>query len=228
LGHIPTKDKIIDQLKDLASNAPLLYHIQHQIHDHHGRPVAVVGPITKDLDGHIAKQIAENIAFPVATIFVRELMVALVEKYNLSKDAILNLLYKSPLFHEEKRSILSIGIDAYLKEDAIIAIHLLVPQAEDAVRRLVELSGGSVIKFWRTGGFSLKTFDELLRHESIAAAFGKDAQLYLRVLYTDPRGLNLRNDVCHGNKRGDDLGMTLADRVFHSLLLLSLAREKQE
>ena len=228
LWHIPTKDDVVGRLKEFVAEAPLFFHLRHELHDHDGRPVAVIGPITEDLDGHIAKQIGETITFPVTALVMRELMSALVEKFKLSTDSILDLLYESPLFREEKRSILSLGINAFLERDFITSIHLLIPQVEDAVRRLVEISGGSVVKFWKSGGLALRTFDDLLRHESMAGAFGEDAQRYLRVLFTDPKGLNLRNDVCHGNVWGEELGMTAADRVFHSLLLLSRARLKEK
>ena len=43
-------------------------------------------------------------------------------------------------------------------------MHLLIPQIENAIRNIIELSGGSTIKSQKGNkGFQLKTFDELLR-----------------------------------------------------------------
>ncbi|MGB0789569.1 MAG: DUF4209 domain-containing protein, partial [Marinirhabdus sp.] len=40
--------------------------------------------------------------------------------------------------------------------------------------------------------FQLKTFDDILRDEIVKQVLGEDIQIYLRVLFTDQRGWNLR------------------------------------
>jgi hypothetical protein len=44
------------------------------------------------------------------------------------------------------------------------------------------------------------------------------------VLYIDRRGLNIRNDLAHGLMEMKMFNRAVADRVFHSLLVLSLLR----
>ncbi|HWF06282.1 MAG TPA: DUF4209 domain-containing protein, partial [Candidatus Angelobacter sp.] len=46
----------------------------------------------------------------------------------------------------------------------------------------------------------------------------------LTVLYIDRRGLNIRNDLTHGLMEMDRFNRAIADRVFHSLLVLALIR----
>ncbi|NEG62137.1 DUF4209 domain-containing protein [Pantoea agglomerans] len=78
------------------------------------------------------------------------------------------------------------------------------------------------------GGLHLKTFDELLRDPIVENCFGINASFYLRILLTDQRGWNLRNDVCHGISPADSFNYMTADRLLHVILFLSLAREKIE
>ena len=73
----------------------------------------------------------------------------------------------------------------------------------------------------------LKTFDELLRNKSVVAVFGEDTPLYMRVLFTDRRGVNLRNNVCHGMAPAGTFSLGTADRVVHALLILAQVRTKQ-
>ena len=53
----------------------------------------------------------------------------------------------------------------------------------------------------------------------------EDLWRYLSVLYIDRKGgMNLRNDLAHGLASAESFSRPIADRVFHSLLALSLIR----
>lgn len=79
----------------------------------------------------------------------------------------------------------------------------------------------------RHGGFQLRTFDDLLRDDIVARCFGEDLTFYIRILLTDQRGWNIRNDVCHGISQLDAFNYSVADKVMHVMLCLSLARENK-
>ncbi|MFZ0321026.1 MAG: DUF4209 domain-containing protein, partial [Candidatus Sulfotelmatobacter sp.] len=52
----------------------------------------------------------------------------------------------------------------------------------------------------------------------------EDLWRYLEVVYIDKRGLNLRNDLAHGLLSPSAFNRYVADRVFHTLLAISLLR----
>jgi hypothetical protein len=56
---------------------------------------------------------------------------------------------------------------------------------------------------------------------------GENVVHYLRVLFTDQRGWNIRNDVCHGITAVAAFSSQLTDRIFHALLVLALLRERE-
>jgi hypothetical protein len=133
----------------------------------------------------------------------------------------------SPVIMESRLPIIERGLNAYFKDDLMVAIHLLIPQIEDAIRNLVELSGGIIFKPSRDyGGFQLKTFNEILGDKIIENAFNEDVQIYMRVLFTDQRGWNIRNDVCHGICDVSSFSYQSIERIIHVILILGILRKK--
>jgi hypothetical protein len=55
----------------------------------------------------------------------------------------------------------------------------------------------------------------------------RDIALYLRVVLTDQRALNVRNRICHGLCEPDWFTPQITDRLMHILMLLSLLRMEQ-
>ena len=224
--YIPKKDEIENQIAELSKNAPISFLFSKQIQDHRGRTVAVVGSLEGDLIGNIVRQSSQNMQ--ISSIFLREVMENLILKFNLSYKEFIEYFYNSPIFEEEKKEIIEKGIMAYLENNYLISIHLLIPQIETAIRNLIEKSGGSVLKPARNGGFNLKTLGDILRDPILVNVFSEDVALYFRILLTDQRGWNLRNNVCHGILPSDSFLNTIADRIIHVFLCLSLVKEKKD
>ncbi len=107
----------------------------------------------------------------------------------------------------------------------ILACHIIVPQIENAIRNLVEKSGISVIKpQHKRNGFQLLTLDELLRTKAIEDAFTSDGALYLRLVLTDQRSLNIRNLLCHGIVPPQYFESGAAARLLHVLIMLGMVK----
>jgi len=223
IQYIPQQKQVREQLYELSKGAPVSFLFSTQIHDHQGRHVATIGSLEIDENGHIIAQMSQNMQ--ITAVFLREVMTKLINKFKLTEDELVNYLYKSPAFDTLKTGIIQLGLKSYLKNDHLVAIHLLIPQIEDILRRILEAIGGTVLKKSRGGsGFHFKTLDELLRDEQLVAVFGEDVMLYFRVVLTDQRGWNLRNDVCHGITPQSAFGSAMADRIVHILLCLAPVR----
>lgn len=224
--YIPKHDETVIQVKELAKEAPISFLCTRQLLDNKGRPTATIGPLDNDLDGHVINQTSQNMQF--TAVFFREVVIELIERHQLTPDLLIEYLYKAPLFDEDNSELISRGLKAYFDGETTVAIHLLIPQIENGIRNLLELTGGSVLNQGRNGGFQLKVLGELLRDSKIIGFLGDDNTKYLRILFTDPRGINLRNKVCHGICSADELGFTYADRVIHILLILALVRSDNQ
>jgi len=223
---IPRKDTTENQVRDIARAAPLSFLVTKQIQDHQGRPVAAVGSLDEDLEGNLVYQMSQNMR--ISAVSLNWVLKASATRCGVSPEILLQYLYQCPLFQEDRKEIIRAGLDAYFNNSHLVAVHLLTPQIEAAIRNLIEMTGGIVLKARRDGGFHLRTLDELLRDEQIKAVFGEDVSFYLRVLLTDQRGWNLRNNVCHGIMPIQYINEALSDRIIHVLLCLALVYEKVE
>lgn len=223
---VPRREQTEQQLKQLASEATLLFLVSRKILDANGRPVASLGSLEADMDGHVAAQTAQNIG--IMSPWVRYTIEELIERLGVDSQFMIARIDLCPLFDQSKTEILRRGLDAYFAGDAMGALHFLVPQIEDAVRSLVEIAGGDVYRPNRQGGMDLRPLDDLLRNPVVSRIFTTDVADYLRVMYTDRRGINLRNELCHGTLASDAFAIGLADRVFHTVLMLSQVRRKED
>jgi hypothetical protein len=223
IQFIPKKNQVEQQVRELAKDHPLTFLFTKTLQDHKGRPVATIGGVEEDLEGNVIHQLSQNMG--IESFFLRHSFNKAIECYGMSAEELTSFILRSPIFEESKKDIVVKGVRAYLDEDYVSAIHILVPQAEAAIRTLVELMGSATLKKNRQGGLQLRTFDDLLRDESVENCFGTDTSFYFRILLTDQRGWNIRNDVCHGISPAGAFNYSTADRVMHVMLCLSQVRE---
>ncbi len=223
VAYMPKKEEVKEQIFALSKTAPLIYLMAHQIQDERGRTIATIGSLENDLEGHIVRQISQNLSF--SQLFLRRVVSEAFKRGKIGTEVILEFIRKSPVISVERLVIIEKAIRAYFDEDHIVFAHLLIPQIEDALRNLVELSGGNVLKTSRNGGYQLRTLDDLLRDQIMNEVLGEDWATYFRILLTDQRGWNLRNKVCHGLIESNQFSYEITDRLLHVLLSLGLLKE---
>jgi len=224
IHFLPFKEQVLKQIEELSKKAPISFLATGKIMDDEGRIVATVGPLEKDPTGNLIFHIAQDLS--ISAPFLREALKAFLNKFNPTAHDLVNYLYKSPIFREDRKEFFIRGLDAYLKGDFVASLHILIPQFEAIIRNLAQIIEVPVIKPSPSGGYFYRTLDELLREDRIVNVLSEDLSLYLRTLLTDPRGWNIRNNLCHGISNFDSFNAGVADRVFHALLNLSLARKK--
>lgn len=219
-AYLPKKTLAEEAIRQKAQESPIIYLTSLEIQDEKGRVIATIGPLEEDLEGHLVKHITDEIS--ITSIFIRKIMEASISQLGLSAEDVIKFIENSPVIEKERLKIIEQGLHAYFSNDFLVSIHLLIPQLEEAIRNLIEQSGGNILKPSKGGGYHLRTFDELLRDDIITKALGENITLYFRVLFTDQRGLNLRNDVCHGLAGPEKFNSMTADRVIHAFLALGL------
>lgn len=225
IHYIPKRSEVQERLNNMGKNNLIQFDIPKRVFDHEGRVVTKVEPLDEDLDGNTVHQMTQNMQ--MVSLFLGAVLDRAIEKYEIKSDKLVDYLFMSPIITGQQKSFLVEGITAYIQKQFSIAIHMLVPQIEAVIRNLVRMSGGSDLKSARGGGFHLKTLDELLRSEEIIPVLLEDAVYYLRTLLSDPRGWNIRNDVCHGMSHYEQMSKDVADRLVHVLLLLALVKVRE-
>ena len=159
----------------------------------------------------------------ITAMFLRLEVMKMIEQGTLSLDIVLEAFNGSPLIVKEQFGLFERGMKAYFEKDYIVACHLLIPQFESAIRRLVALCGGEVLQPDRDPkeGNRYISLDGLLDSEEVKNGLQKDVQLYFKNLFTEHNGWNLRNLTSHGLLQTSGFNSTVADRVVHAFVLLS-------
>jgi hypothetical protein len=221
---LPRRTPLEQQMRELAAAAPLQSFITRTLKDAEGRTVATVGPLSEDPEGNLVAHASQHIQ--IGAPFLREVFKRAFQARVLSVEGVMAFLMRSPCYPPSRQPLLQIAIEGYAQENAAVALHLLIPQVEHAVRLAAIAANAPIYSERRGGGKKLRTLDELLRDENLSSALEplltSDSVPYLRMLLTDPRGWNVRNTVCHGLADSDELSMFVADRVLHAALLLAL------
>ncbi len=225
MSFTPDPTKVEEQVKDLAKGTIFMNLVPQQLLDREGRVIAEVGTVEDDLDGNVVLQLSRNMKFE--SQFLSLILERAKDRLDLNQAHILDFLSRSPLFPNEPLSVLQRGVEAYLQKDWLVAIHVFIPQVEQALRQLLVLLARPVMKLHRNGGLVLKILDEILRDPIVEETFTTRVTKYMRTLLCDQRGWNVRNDVCHGLTPPAGFNWMVADRLLHVLLLLGLVRAQE-
>ena len=224
---IPSKAEEEKSLTEAAKYSPLTFMTATNMMDFKGRPQSVIGSYDKDPEGNLVMHITQHLNFSIH--FLGIAIAKMREAGLMTPDRIMSdIIEPSPLYEESSYFIIRQALEFMFNDQPVLACHLLVPQIECTIRNLVENAGFSVIKPQKRveKGFQLITLDDLLRKEPVEKAFTPDGALYLRLVLTDQRSLNIRNELCHGILPPDSFGSGVAARLLHVLVMIGWVRIK--
>lgn len=225
---VPKANEARKLLEQMRTEAPLMSIIPISIIASDGHTTATIKSLDEDPDGRLHKQLAETVGFYQP--FLVRTLAKLRERYAPTTENVLDFLCQSPLFTERRKGLLRDGLLAYEHEDFVKSIHVLVPQVEDILRSFLGHLGRPTLKTVRNhpGIMDAKSMNDILSDEQMRTVLTENLWRYLEVVYIDKRGMNLRNDLAHGLRAPNVFNRYVADRVFHTLLALSLMRAAQQ
>jgi hypothetical protein len=223
LPKVEQARSLVEQAKTVA---PFMSMIPVSIVDDKGRTKARIGT-DEDVEGHLYYQLNQTMTFYEPYLYI--VLSKIKERFTLSADDLLSFLYECPIFPESRRPILREGLKAYVDGDFLKAIHVLIPQVEESLRNFLVLIGIPPVKSMprHPGITDVKSMNNVLEEERVKEVLPEDVWRYLTLLYIDRRGLNLRNDLAHGLIPLEGFNEAVANRVLHSLLILSPIRVVQ-
>jgi hypothetical protein len=242
VGQLPIgeKQKIIDNLCSFF--IPITEKIKHRLEKvkrknwmstiptlvlaEDGRTKTKIGGVQDDPHGNLIYETKDHIKYLslILTLTFEEML----KMEKLTVEDLLHHIMGSPLFAPDRRLIIETGLNAYLQGEFLVSAHVLTPQIEAALRRLVELKGGVVYKENKNGGYHLKNLDEVFRDQNVIDHFDESTLNYFKALLSDERGLNLRNEISHGLIGYDFFTKDKVELLIHVLLILGQIRKKPE
>jgi hypothetical protein len=222
---IPNREEVANQLREMAKNAPMHAMFPIALTGIKGKTSAVIGSLENDLEGRILLQISQSLEFHA--LFLHSVLEEGLKRGLITTGSILEFLAKSASIDPERFPLIKRALDAYFEADYVVFVHLIIPQIEEAVRNTVELTGMPVLKY-KDSIYNLRTLDDILNEDTFKDLLGADTQTYAKILLTDRRGWNLRNEVCHGIVPLRMFNVVMADRLLHSLFLFGLIRREEK
>lgn len=232
LRQIPNITDVENKLKEDAHKMPLLFMMPTQLYigdKENPYPGSFINSLDTDIEGHTMTRIYQNAQ--TENLFIAILIKRLMETNVLTDDMICKQIDASPLLSDSRKEVMHEAIKLYFDEQFVLFCHLVVPQIEAMIRKMLDCSGITVIKPQKNkNGYQLKTLDDLLREPIIDTIFNfyqdnKSVSTYLRAILTDQRAMNYRNNLCHGLVNPQNFGREVANRILHVLLMILKVQE---
>ncbi|MDB5353718.1 MAG: hypothetical protein JWN24_171 [Phycisphaerales bacterium] len=226
VSFVPDQREVAEQAAKLAKEHPfygMLTESTKKLDE--GHIEADVGDDTGDPDGRMAYRTAHYVQFDTAWIaWVTERLV----RDGLTTDRLLEFVAQSPLFMADRLPLVRQAIDAHFAGDFAKSVHLLIPQIERALVNLQPMAGKPSNKAHRTGRgvMQFKNLNDVLDRDGwpIPEVAGENLRMYLLSVLAHPKGMNIRNDVCHGLWSADAFTRQASERTLHVLLAISLLK----
>lgn len=222
LAFIPKVANMKAQVLQLAKEAPLFAMISQEIlaEDH---VAAKVGSVEDDESGRLLRQTQQTLQLNLPLLHA--CIQASIEKHQLKPIDFTRWINREGLFNEGRLELLEEGLKAWFEKDEVKALHVLIPQIENALRRMVDQIGKPTTKPAGTVpgvSVSINMGDILFNVDTVTALgpLGPDFALYMKVIYADPRGMNLRNQFAHGLLDMNEIHAGTVLLLIHTLLVI--------
>src|SRR5689334_2448073 len=185
IQFIPRAQAVREQNQELLSLFPFLARIPIAIHNTEmGHPVAKIEGVQDDPDGRLLHRLSQNVGFE--SPFLAAALDKVRDRYALTPEQLVNILFASPLFDDKRRALIFDGVSAYRAGDHVKSVHVLVPQIEHAMRRLAAALGVPANKSSKpVGTMQAKNLGDILRDQRVVASVPEDRRLYLIVFLAD-------------------------------------------
>lgn len=161
------------------------------------RPHANPGDGTVD-DTRLMEALMHQQQFAVGAVLAPALS-AIADEHYVSVSNLLAALGPSFCIEPGRIESFGKGMTSGLSFNFLEAAYLLTPFVEHFVRRLARTRGMDVLISKADGSQELVSLDGLLKRPGVRDVLGESLCLHLRCLLTDGDGVNLRNELMHGN-----------------------------
>lgn len=189
-----------------------------------GMPIATMD-LTKEQD-RLANQV--GISIGIQTAFFNDVFNKLISAYELNSKKLGEVLIQSPILIEENNQILLSALESYFDENYISFIHTAVPYIEATLRNVIHLTGDSIYKLNKNGSdYDAISLGDILTKDYVENIMTKDLVYYLKFLYIDKKGFNIRNVVAHGLAHPSLFNKANADLIMHTLFTFLLFEEQK-
>ena len=204
-------DSLRTQVMASAKEMPLSSLFTSVTYDHAGKVVHKTPSLSAEspeereraVEAQMARHADLRRSFTVRARILPALM-ALLGEHVIEESDIASLLEGSSLASERRLGLFAKGLAAGFCRDMTIAVHLLVPQLEHAVRMLLQNTGTITTRIDQDGTQSELSLKSLLSLDSINLVLPDTLVFEIRTLLIYKGSSNIRNKLCHGLIEADE------------------------
>jgi hypothetical protein len=211
----------IDEQKEQAKNAPFLHFVRTEIIDAEGKTVERIegfGGSEEDLEKR-AFQWLKNIAWTLRVqAAIEPARLTIVNEHAPRAAHLEFLLRANPFIQSGHAQIFLRGLHAGLMGDMMMAVHLLVPQLENALRFVLNQRGIDTATIDSEGLEQNKALGKLLEFAELRQLLGDDLIFELRGVFCEQSGYNFRNRLAHGRVSATDCSSVAAINAWWLIL----------
>ncbi len=213
---IPSIKSAEDLVKDMMKKFPLQYLVsKSSIQD--GRKISVSrGGGLELTEDHVIEQHGKSIQFSALFLgFVFEEL----EKRGLTIDQMIDYLKDKDFFQYENFDAIADGLKSYEQQNYFASLSTLIPQIEQALRRVVRRLGLPTTEIVSNGDQRVIQIGKIL--EVLRPAFGNDLYWYFNLILSDNRGPGLRHSLAHGLLMRSAQNKMQCYLIIHLLLIMA-------
>lgn len=205
LIELPRREILEDEILNTLEDSPLSYTFEKNIL-REGRLLAIIPPLLgsegKDYNIALTGAYLEHVGihcFEQVYGVILPVRNEILKCGPINRSVLFNLLKNSSFIPSDRLSIWVKGFLAGFENDFDIALSLLIPQFEHALRKILEVKGAIVWNIDKsTKLHSEKSLNQLFEMDECLAFLGKDMHFLLKGFLIERVGFNIRNDISHG------------------------------
>jgi hypothetical protein len=122
----------------------------------------------------------------------------LLKEHDIDENSLQRLIGDSPLIQEDRWSLFVQGLLAGFRWDFPTALHLLIPQVENGLRKMLNDLGVLARNIDADGVEEVWSYERILSHELTVKTLGPPLVYELQSLLVTRLGANFRNLIAHG------------------------------
>lgn len=227
IEYLPVREREIKKYKEQSKEFPLENTMSTEVFDGNGNVTSRLGAGKNSEEQKLHYFMDRKLR--LESMFMHIHMEELKKSGDITVEKMMKMFDDCPLVEESHWRFLERGFEAYLNEDYLVCCHVLIPQVEAMVRLLVAINGGEVLRQGQdpAAGDEYYSLDSLLDSPVAKKYMNEDLITYFKVLFTSSAGWNLRNLFSHGLLSASSFNSTMADRVVHAIMILSMFKIKE-
>lgn len=134
-----------------------------------------------------------------------------------------NYFSNSEIFEKENLDIILVGLEKYMEEDYVSALHVLVPQFEAVFLKLSEKMGIDIVALDQKRGVSTRTkvlSENYLDSEGFTKVWGEDLCRQIKFILFEQMGYKLRHKIAHGEIKKNECNFGNTTLILYLYLVL--------